>query len=144
MSSGEGSGAACFAPLGTFVTGTLLLFHWRCLLHLPASFRSLLLAITLVACTRDAPRPATALVDDFGDTIAVGTPAARIASLNPTTTEILYAIGAGPRVVGRTAYDFIPAEVVKVPNLGAGLGPNVEAILGTHPDLVLLYASEGN
>jgi iron complex transport system substrate-binding protein len=102
----------------------------------------LLLALT-AACER-APAAASVTTDDFGDTIAVtGTPQ-RIVSLNPTTTELLYAIGAGGRLVGRTAYDRIPAEVIGVPDLGPGLRPNVEAVLATHPDLVILYASQDN
>ncbi|MEO8623600.1 MAG: helical backbone metal receptor, partial [bacterium] len=74
----------------------------------------------------------------------VGTAPRRIVSLNPTTTELLYAIGAGSHVVGRTAYDIYPMEVLAVPDLGPGLRPNVEAVLATHPDLVLLYASADN
>ena len=102
------------------------------------------LVVALSACARtDAPTTA-ALVDDFGDTLIVGNAPQRIVSLNPTTTELLFAIGAGARVVGRTTYDFLPKEVLAVPDLGQGLRPNVEAVLATHPDLVLLYASADN
>jgi ABC-type Fe3+-hydroxamate transport system substrate-binding protein len=100
----------------------------------------------LTGCRRDAPiaHSAETETDDFGDTIAVGHPPQRIVSLNPTTTELLYAIGAGKRLVGRTSYDQIPAEVRSVPDLGPGLRPNVEAVLAAHPDLVILYASNDN
>ena len=83
------------------------------------------------------------VVDDFGDTVEIA-PAARIASLSPTTTELLFAIGAGARVVGRTSYDEWPAEAKRVPDLGPGIRPNVEAILAVHPDLVVLYAANDN
>jgi len=103
-----------------------------------------LAVLALAACER-APVPAHSVVtDDFGDTIAVASPPRRIVSLNPTTTELLYAIGAGGRLVGRTTYDRIPAEVQAVPDLGPGLRPNVEAVLATRPDLVILYASQDN
>lgn len=82
--------------------------------------------------------------DDFGDAIAAGEPARRIVSLNPTTTELLYAIGAGDRLVGRTTWDVYPPQVRQVPDLGNGLRPNVEAVLAARPDLVLLYASDDN
>jgi ABC-type Fe3+-hydroxamate transport system substrate-binding protein len=82
--------------------------------------------------------------DDFGDTIAVTGVPRRIVSLNPATTELLYAIGAGSRLVGRTTYDALPAEVKSVPDLGPGLRPNVEAVLAARPDLVILYASNDN
>jgi len=83
-------------------------------------------------------------VDDFGDTIHVAASPQRIASLNPTTTEILFAVGAGPRLVGRTTYDHWPDSARYVPDLGPGIQPNVEAILAAKPDLVLLYASQDN
>ena len=102
------------------------------------------LAVTATACTRDAAPARTALTDDFGDTLIVSASPKRIVSLNPTTTELLFAIGAGPRVTGRTSYDAYPKEVVAVPDLGQGLRPNVEAVLNTRPDLVLLYASADN
>ena len=68
----------------------------------------------------------------------------RIVSLLPSTTEILFAIGAGNRLVGRTTYDLWPAAARAVPDLGPGLRPNVEAVLAVHPDLVILYASDDN
>jgi iron complex transport system substrate-binding protein len=100
--------------------------------------------ILLGACERHAPVVHDAAIDDFGDTVVVSTPPQRIVSLNPATTELLYAIGAGPRLVGRTTYDRIPAEVASVPDLGPGLRPNVEAVLAARPDLVILYASQDN
>ena len=84
--------------------------------------------------------------DDFGDTVATGTPdaPARIVSLNPTSTELLFAIGAGARIVGRTQWDVHPEEARSIPDVGPGLRPNVEAVLARRPDLVVLYASEDN
>jgi iron complex transport system substrate-binding protein len=97
-----------------------------------------------VACRSDSAPASGAMRDDFGDSIALVSPPRRIVSLNPTTTELLYAIGAGPRLVGRTTYDLYPAAVRAVPDLGPGLRPNVEAVLAARPDLVILYASEDN
>jgi ABC-type Fe3+-hydroxamate transport system substrate-binding protein len=82
--------------------------------------------------------------DDFGDTLSAAAPPRRIVSLNPSTTELLFAIGAGNRLVGRTTYDQWPAAARAVPDLGPGLRPNVEAVLAVHPDLVVLYASDDN
>jgi ABC-type Fe3+-hydroxamate transport system substrate-binding protein len=96
------------------------------------------------ACGRSAPAAHSPATDDFGDSIAVAPPPRRIVSLNPTTTELLYAIGAGARVVGRTTYDYYPPQVRAVADLGPGLRPNVEAVLAIRPDLVILYASEDN
>ena len=87
---------------------------------------------------------ADAIADDFGDTLVPGPAARRIVSLNPTTTEILFAIGAGSRVVGRTRWDVWPDSARLVPDLGDGIRPNVEAVLAARPDLVVLYASADN
>ena len=68
----------------------------------------------------------------------------RIVSLIPATTELLFAIGAGGEVVGRTQWCDYPAQAAAVPNLGDGINPNVEAVLAARPDLVLLYNSAQN
>jgi ABC-type Fe3+-hydroxamate transport system substrate-binding protein len=105
------------------------------------------LALIALAACGESHRAAPALdVDDFGDTIHVGTTAApaRIASLNPATTELLFALGAGPRLVARTTWDVWPDAARAVPDVGPGLRPNVEAVLAHHPDLVVLYASAEN
>jgi iron complex transport system substrate-binding protein len=62
----------------------------------------------------------------------------------PPTTELLFAIGAGQRLVGRSTWDLQPAAARLVPDLGIALRPNVEAVLAARPDLVILYASEDN
>ena len=106
-----------------------------------------LLVLALTACSGgdSAQRASGSLrVDDFGHVITLGPPPERIVSLNPATTELLFALGAGPRLVGRTHWDEWPAEALTVPDLGPGVRPNVEAVLAARPDLVVLYASEDN
>ena len=83
-------------------------------------------------------------IDDAGDTVSLVAPAHRIVSLIPATTELLFAIGAGPRLVGRTAWCDYPEAALQVPNLGDGIKPNLEAIVAQHPDLVVLYRSVQN
>jgi iron complex transport system substrate-binding protein len=88
--------------------------------------------------------PSEPIRDDFGDTVAFRTPPRRIVSLNPATTELFFALGAGDRLVGRTHFDLYPPEAQAVQDLGNGMQPNVESVLGVRPDLVVLYASEAN
>jgi len=83
------------------------------------------------------------IVDDFGDTVSLA-PASRIASLNPTTTELFYALGAAGRLVGRDSYDEWPAAAKSLDDLGPGLSPNVEKILAARPEVVVLYAANEN
>jgi iron complex transport system substrate-binding protein len=105
----------------------------------------LLSGAALGACaTPRAASSALALVDDAGDTVRLAAPAHRIVSLIPATTELLFAIGAGPRVVGRTTWCDYPPEASAVPNMGDGIRPNLEAIVAQHPDLVVLYQSAQN
>jgi iron complex transport system substrate-binding protein len=87
---------------------------------------------------------AAALVDDAGDTVRIDHVARRVVSLIPATTELLFAIGAGSAVIGRTEWCDYPAEAARVPNLGDGIAPNVEAVLAARPDLVILYNSAQN
>ncbi|MDF2892269.1 MAG: ABC-type Fe3+-hydroxamate transport system, periplasmic component [Clostridia bacterium] len=61
----------------------------------------------------------------------------RIVSLSPSNTEILYAVGAGDKVVGVTTYCDYPAEVKDVEKIGTFEGPNLELIQKANPDVVL-------
>lgn len=69
-------------------------------------------------------------------------PVAKIISLVPAVTEMLYAIGAGNKLVAVSSYDTFPPEVKRLPNVGALLDPNVERILSLRPDLVIVYGSQ--
>jgi iron complex transport system substrate-binding protein len=105
-----------------------------------------LLALTAAACRGPETQLETGYADDFGVPLRAGTRSfpARIVSLSPATTELLFALGAGPRLVGRTHWDTQPDAARALPDLGPGIRPNVEAVLAVHPDLVVLYASEDN
>jgi iron complex transport system substrate-binding protein len=108
-----------------------------------------IVCLLVVAACGDRPAAASAstdaiLIDEFGDSLRVGRPFRRIVSLDPTITEILFAIGAGAKLVGRSHWDAWPAAALRLPDLGPGIRPNVEAVLATRPDLVLLYASQDN
>jgi iron complex transport system substrate-binding protein len=84
------------------------------------------------------------VVDDAGDTVRLAAPARRVVSLIPATTELLFAIGADSFVVGRTSYCDYPARAKAVRNLGDGIKPNIEAVISSKPDLVILYNSGQN
>jgi iron complex transport system substrate-binding protein len=79
-------------------------------------------------------------------TIAVGVgaqaPARRIVSIVPATTEMLFAMGAGDRVVAVGSYDRFPPEVEKLPRVGALLDPDFERMIVLRPDLVVVYDTQ--
>ena len=98
------------------------------------------LAALLAACARAGDRSApVAVVDDAGDTVRLAGPPRRIVSLNPVITELVFALGAGDRLVGRTASCDYPAAAARVPSVGGWLPPSVEAVAARSPDLVVLY-----
>lgn len=66
-----------------------------------------------------------------------GGAAARIVSVSASTTEALFAIGAGSLVVGRSRYCDYPPEATTLPSIGGYVDPSLEAILGLRPDLVV-------
>jgi ABC-type Fe3+-hydroxamate transport system substrate-binding protein len=68
--------------------------------------------------------------------------ARRIISIIPATTEMLFAMGAGDRVIAIGSYDHFPPEAQKLPRVGALIDPNVEQILQMRPDLVVLYGTQ--
>ena len=66
----------------------------------------------------------------------------RIISIIPSVTEMIFAMGAGGKVVGVTSFDRHPPEVSRIARVGALLDPDVERILGLKPDLVVLYNTQ--
>ncbi len=102
------------------------------------------LLLALAACGSGARAPARGPVtfpDDAGRAVTLAAPARRVVSLSPSFTEILFALGAGERIVGRTTWCDYPAAALAVPSVGDGLNPNVEAVAARQPDLVVLYRS---
>lgn len=98
----------------------------------------------LVALACAAPEPSGGRTDDAGDPLPPRAARTRIVSLSPATTELLFALGVGDRVVGRTHWDAWPPAARDVPDMGDGIRPNVEVVLSTRPDLVVLYATGDN
>jgi iron complex transport system substrate-binding protein len=69
---------------------------------------------------------------------------ARIVSLVPAVTEMLFAIGAGSQVAAVSSFDKFPPAVERLPRVGALLDPDTERILSLRPDLVVVYGSQDN
>ncbi len=70
------------------------------------------------------------------------TPPQRIISLIPSTTEMLFAMGAGSRVVGVGNFDRYPPEALTRTKVGGLIDPDVERIISLKPDLVVLYGTQ--
>ncbi|MBU1260715.1 MAG: ABC transporter substrate-binding protein [Planctomycetes bacterium] len=63
----------------------------------------------------------------------------RIISLAPSTTEILFALGLGDKVIGVSEFCNWPPEAKKIPKVGGLLNPNYEAVVAARPDLVITF-----
>lgn len=105
--------------------------------------RSILLAaaVLLAACQGPAaasPSPAGITVtDDEGTTVTLAAAPESIVSLTPATTELLFALGEGDRLVGRTDFDDYPPEATQVPAVATFQGVEIEQVVDIDPDLIL-------
>ena len=88
-----------------------------------------------------SPTPAAAfpmtIVDDEGTEVELAAEPQRIVSLTPAATEILFKLGAGPRVVATTDFDDYPPEAVSLPDVASYTAVDVEKIVSLESDLVL-------
>ena len=79
------------------------------------------------------------VTDGLGRKVTIANQPRRVVSINHAMTEVLFAIGAGHRVVAVTTIDTYPPDVTKLPNVGGFTSKmlNLEAVLGHKPDLVI-------
>jgi iron complex transport system substrate-binding protein len=100
------------------------------------------MAIAVFALAISAASAGAVQVTDDQDTV-VHLPKSplRIVSLLPSLTETVCALGQCQRLVGVDRYSNFPESVKKLPQVGGGMDPNIEAIVALHPDLVLAALS---
>lgn len=79
------------------------------------------------------------LTDDGGYLVRLAKPASRIVSLSPHVTEMMYAAGAGDRLVGVIKYSDYPPEARKLPIVGDNRAVDYDRLLATNPDLVVAW-----
>ena len=110
------------------------------------SFRTLcavLLFFVFASCARTNPNTAEVilrrqLVDDSGKTVLLPEHVDRVISLAPNLTEIVFAVGAGSKLVGRTTFCDFPAEAKQVALVGDTQNPSLEKIIALKPQVVLV------
>ena len=101
----------------------------------------LLLPALLASCAPESVPPAHAVsvTDDEGRTVSLPAPARRVFSVIPSLTEAIVEIDPGV-LVARTRFDRSP-EVAHLPSLGGAIQPNLEALAGLKPDLVIAWSA---
>ena len=79
--------------------------------------------------------------DDLNKTVTLPAPATRIVTLSPSVVELVYAAGAGDKIVGTVEYSDYPASALNIPRVGGHSKLDLEAIIAAKPDLVVAWES---
>lgn len=96
--------------------------------------------IFLLLCgTAEPTRAAPPVIDDAGHALTLGKPVARVISLAPSATELLYEAGGGDRLVGTVDYSDHPPAALAVPRVGSNQTLDIERIATLKPDLLLVW-----
>lgn len=86
--------------------------------------------------------PGIAFTDDRGVPHSFSHPPSRIIVLSPALAEWVYALGAGPSLIGRSRHCLRPPDLLALPSVGGGLDPDPEAVLSLRPDLLLFSGTQ--
>ncbi len=84
------------------------------------------------------------MVDDRGQALTLDGPAARIVSLAPHVTELLYAAGAGDRVIAVVEFSDYPPDARRLPSVGNASRVDLERVIALGPDLVIGWKTGNN
>nr|WP_235813328.1 ABC transporter substrate-binding protein [Heyndrickxia oleronia] len=118
------------------------LFHW---------LTAIMLIIFLAGCQsnqssnepkkEDTPEQVKVYTvkDDTGKEVSFKKAPETVISLQPSNTEILFAIGAGDKVIGATEYDNYPEQASKIERVSDSVTINTEKIIALKPDIVIAY-----
>lgn len=105
--------------------------------------RALPVAVAALVFAANAVAAEVAVVDDSGRSLTLVQPARRIISLAPHITELLFAAGAGDRVVGVIDFSNYPEAAKKITNIGSHALLDLERIVSLKPDLIVVWR-DGN
>lgn len=102
--------------------------------------RACLIGLVLLPMAAAQAGEEVCVTDDADREVCLDTPARRIVALSPGVTELLYAAGAGERVVGAVSFSDYPPEAARLPRVGSYDRLDLEALLALAPDLVVAWA----
>ncbi|MGM0553648.1 MAG: cobalamin-binding protein [Pseudomonadota bacterium] len=110
-------------------------------MSLTRPFRHLVLLVAVVLCTATALAGPVSVTDDDNRQVQLDQPAERIVSLAPHITEVLFAVGAGDKLVGVTQHSDFPPEAEMIPRIGGYSRIDLERLVQLDPDLVVVWRS---
>ena len=93
--------------------------------------------VTLLLST--SAQAAISVTDDLGHTVSLAKPAQRVISLSPHVTELIFAAGAGDKIIGTVKYSDYPAAAKEIPRIGDNRQFDLERIMAMKPDLLVIW-----
>ena len=108
--------------------------------------RSLALFALLVTASlaTNAATSGITVVDDIGRKVTLPRTPQRIVSIAPGATEMLFAAGAGSRVIATVAFSDEPADAKKLPRIGDSNAVDMERVVALRPDVVVVWEGGNN
>jgi iron complex transport system substrate-binding protein len=107
---------------------------------MPTSARRNACVLLLLGAVGVVPAHGTVqAIDDAGSAIVLATPASRIVSVAPHLTELLFAAGAGDRIVGAVAYSDHPPAAKAIPRIGDSAQLDLERVVSLRPELIVVW-----
>lgn len=100
-------------------------------------YKGVLGILVLIAFTAVPIQAEVCATDDLKNRVCLNAPAQRIAALSPGATELVYAAGAGDRVVAVVSHSDYPPEAKQVQSVGSHTRLDLEALVSLRPDLVV-------
>jgi iron complex transport system substrate-binding protein len=105
---------------------------------------ALSMAVWALTATASVEADSLTVYDDTGQRVTLSNPPRRIISLAPGATEMLFAAGAGDRVIATVDYADEPAAAQRVPRIGDVTAVDIERLVALHPDVVVVWPGGGN
>ena len=104
--------------------------------------KKLILASALFASAAASAAPIT-VRDDDGNVVTLSKPAQRVIAMAPHVTELLFAAGAGDKIVGAVTYSDYPEAAKKIPRVGDNRLIDMERVAAMKPDLIVIWMHGG-
>ncbi|MBA2352374.1 MAG: cobalamin-binding protein [Burkholderiales bacterium] len=101
--------------------------------------RTIALSASLLICACGQAIARIEVTDDSGQVLVFSQPVARIVSLTPHITELLFAAGAGERIVATVRYSDFPEEAARIPRIGDSNLLDFERVVAHKPDLIIAW-----
>ncbi|QNB01387.1 cobalamin-binding protein [Massilia sp. Se16.2.3] len=95
----------------------------------------------VLALSANLAAAAISVVDDTGRRVVLARPAARVISMAPHVTELVFAAGGGARIVGAMNHSDYPAQARRIPLVGSNSQIDLERVVALKPDLLIVWQS---